>query len=552
MKKLTFSVVRYLSLNNGIISCSGSSGARVAAFALLLFICSSLAPLHAGKALGASQEQPSIAKDTATVLFDNEECGPVSVGSLSVGKFYRFSRAPLSASPDAGASKWSDGEKLTDESILKDEDPAAITDCVAWDSGRDLDVIIDLGHPQRLERTECTFLVGNNKEKELNSVGPESVEVYVKFQNDWLSCSKMGLKLANKEGQLAKKVSIKCDPITGRYVKIHFAANRALADTLFVIRKLELFGQIKNSWKKVPSNGCLHGAYPSMKGFPAEAPPSSPANRGLDIETYEKKVGKPLAIVLAYQGMRPGRSFTELSKFRKDFLTRNYKGTRFLTVGWEPESLAQINQGALDDYLEGYFRDSIDPNKSFGISDPIWFRPMCEFNSGWVPWGHKPLDFRKAWRRMFNIAEQVGATQRHIFVWSPNSLSFPNKEWNAIKNYYPGDQYVDWVGASVYPHNPSLVNVATEQFPSGNVAEVYDAYADRKPIMISEGGYDKRVDRARWVREWFEKIKAERPKIRAIIWENHNDRSLSIDAKSLEAYREQVSDPYWISETGNQ
>ena len=151
-------------------------------------------------------------------------------------------------------------------------------------------------------------------------------------------------------------------------------------------------------------------------------------------------------MVLWYQGLSPERRYTELAELRNHDLAENHRGFRFMCVGWLPPAtvkIADIANGVYDEFLTRYFRDSIDPALNLDNDTPLWFRPMNEFNSDWVGWGLDPATFRRAWRRIFNIAEAVGATKQHIFVWSPNHLSYPNADWNNMRNYWPGDQYVD-------------------------------------------------------------------------------------------------------------
>jgi hypothetical protein len=67
-------------------------------------------------------------------------------------------------------------------------------------------------------------------------------------------------------------------------------------------------------------------------------------------------------------------------------------------------------------------------------------------------------------------------------VWSPNFLPFGN-----IDAYYPGDEYVDWVGFSLY--STPFVGT-TEDFSKNQIdylLPLYEKYK-HKPIMISEGG----------------------------------------------------------------
>ncbi|MNY44725.1 hypothetical protein D3C86_1797780 [compost metagenome] len=64
--------------------------------------------------------------------------------------------------------------------------------------------------------------------------------------------------------------------------------------------------------------------------------------------------------------------------------------------------------------------------------------------------------------------------------------------------------------------------------------------------MISEGGFSDDIDPVRWVREWFE-FKTKRPNVKAVIWENHNDRVIARSAEALELYRKMVQDKYWLA-----
>lgn len=88
---------------------------------------------------------------------------------------------------------------------------------------------------------------------------------------------------------------------------------------------------------------------------------------------------------------------------------------------------------------------------------PIWFRPANERMEAGLRITEIPPNYVKAWRRMYNIAEQLGVTAYNVFVWSPNSVSMPGTEANAMKNYYPGDMYVDWLGVSCYPPRLALL-----------------------------------------------------------------------------------------------
>lgn len=490
-------------------------------------------------------ERAAVKQPANPVKFDADDKGPVTPGNLSIGKFYRVSRQPAVGFADVYPSAWSDGSRLTDGR----SQPAGIAefkkqDYVGWRGLEPLEVTIDLGRAQTLEEV----IVRGFHSDEGYMFIPKNLSIATRMSDEgaWQTLNARDIDGYEGFTDTTYAIELNVPPTQARYVKLTFQPRGTHPVSMLMIDQIELLGQIKNTWRKVPSQGALHGAFPTAVGFTAE---ERNGRNGMVVDMYEEMVGKQLAMVLWYQRMEPGRDFVEIQRYRDDELSRNYYGTRFLQVGWEPGNLQDIIEGKYDDYLAQYFRDSIDPAIIGENTDPVWFRPMSEFNGGWVSWGLEPENLRQAWRRMYNIAEQVGATDHHIFLWSPNHRSYPDTEWNNVKNYWPGDQYVDWVGISSYPPSTLFVQDEDRRYPVKNIAEIYDTYADYKPFMITEGAYDPSVDRPRFVREWFEGLKEHRPKVKILIWENHNQRILSHHPESLEVYRELVQDPYWISET---
>ncbi len=482
----------------------------------------------------------------APVKLEDPNSGKLTAGNLGIGKFYQASRAPAPEYADRYPGRWTLGAKLTDgerrqgTTFVK---PAY----VGWGGPEPVALTVDLGEVQQLDSVD----VSGFQDTEAYARLPQAVKVLVRSDEkgeftpwgEWNEPAKIG----KKDGSY--RIAIKGKTAPARFVKLEFTPDANKANFL-LLDEIELDGKIKNSWKMVPANGLYHGAFPPTYGF--KEPLRGSRKLPMSLQTFEKLVGKKVSMVLWYQGLSPERNFGELQELRTYDLAENHYGQRFMAIGWLPPATVSpedIASGKLDDYFYEYFSDSIDDVKTLGDHTPIWFRPMNEFNSGWVNWGLDPDGFRAAWRRMFNIAEQVGATKRHIFVWSPNHRSYPDVEWNKMERYYPGDQYVDWVGLSCYPPSAQYVNGDEDaRYPLARCKEVNSKYGDRKPMMVAEGGFSKASDQVRWVREWFE-VEKRYPNFKAMIWENHNDRVLQDQPEALKLYQDLVKSPYWISET---
>ncbi len=82
-------------------------------------------------------------------------------------------------------------------------------------------------------------------------------------------------------------------------------------------------------------------------------------------------------------------------------------------------------------------------------------------------------------------------------VWSPAQAS----NWYVdIADYYPGDEYVDWVGVSLYAQkyfrgdihasdaDQVVFKCGANSEPVTAIKDIIEAYGDRKPIMLSESG----------------------------------------------------------------
>jgi hypothetical protein len=206
-----------------------------------------------------------------------------------------------------------------------------------------------------------------------------------------------------------------------------------------------------------------------------------------------------------------------------------------LMVSWHGTPYRRINDGSSDRIIARVAR------KLAGMDRPILLRWGWEMNGDWFEWdgshnGADPAGYVKAWRRLHRIFAEHGAGNV-AWVWSPNWNSSPDASWNRFQRYYPGDQYVDWVGVSGYDF--------FSESPRTLFSAVCGAYGDRKPIILSETAA---VDhgsgsKAAWIRKlttWVE----DTPAVGAVVWFDtdtqddspHNFRP-DTDAKALAAYR---------------
>jgi beta-mannanase len=294
------------------------------------------------------------------------------------------------------------------------------------------------------------------------------------------------------------------------------------------------------------------------------------------IEGFETMVGKHQAIIASssYWG-------------EQDFPTRN------LTVIWQHHSLPLVfwspwdrpyeqNTGpdrfSLTAILAGkwdkYIDDWANAAKAFGKPMIVVF--ANEMNGDWFPWSGTyyggservasdetkwkgPETFKAAYRYVVDRVRARGA--RNIkWMFHTNNYSYPLDTWNFAPAYYPGPEYADWLGLSVYGQQfkdepwadiPSLVD-----WPYAEMSRLNKS----TPIMIAEWGtgeFPRSGNKGEWIRQGLELFRVRYPRLKAAVywherWQNedgsYSNLRVNSSVESLEAYRRGMANPAWLGD----
>ena len=120
----------------------------------------------------------------------------------------------------------------------------------------------------------------------------------------------------------------------------------------------------------------------------------------------------------------------------------------FVQIDPTDASVAAIADGTYNDYLRSY-ADSV---RNFGHAVVIGFGH--EMNAPWYSWGynHVPAStFIAAWRHIVTLFRDQGAGNV-TWLWT---LQADQKGTGPVSMWWPGDQYVTWVGIDGYYYVPS-------------------------------------------------------------------------------------------------
>jgi len=287
-----------------------------------------------------------------------------------------------------------------------------------------------------------------------------------------------------------------------------------------------------------------------------------------NIEKFENLAGRPASIIAS-------SSYWGEQSFPRKNLELIARHGAVPMIYWSPWDkpyeekrgpdrfgLKTILAGGCDDYIDRW----ADGAKAFG--KPFFVSFCNEMNGDWFPWsgcfygGAKGGNevFKKAWRYVVDRVRARGA-RNILWVYHVNSFPAENDEWNLMASYYPGPDYVDWLGLSIYG----------KQFrDEGNWADFADlidwpykeitALDPNKPVMVAEfgcGDFPKAGDKAKWMADALEMI-PRFPRIKAAIywherWENEDGTFSNLRINSspavLDAFRQGIRRPPWGSGT---
>jgi mannan endo-1,4-beta-mannosidase len=105
-----------------------------------------------------------------------------------------------------------------------------------------------------------------------------------------------------------------------------------------------------------------------------------------------------------------------------------------------------------DGYYDGYLRSYADAVRNFG--HPVVLGFGHEMNATWYSWGYghvRPKVFVEAWRHLVNVFRQAGA-DNVTWLWT---IQADVRRSGPIQEWWPGRQFVTWVGIDGYYYRPS-------------------------------------------------------------------------------------------------
>lgn len=396
--------------------------------------------------------------------------------------------------------------------------------------------------------------------------------------------------------------------ITAILLMISLTVTAAVALPAHDSKSTQVMDRSSSTIRTAVTNGSVSDNQSSSLGVKVGPPPYGVYNSALTdfggaednvtvekIKAYEQLIGKKIAWAYFSNNWGDGIKFPEdavktiYSQGVVPFI-RMMPRTTF-TDGLEDPvyTLQRFIDGEFDDDLRKWAQDA----KRVGI--PLMVEFGTEVNGDWFPWSGElngesvregygdptlpdgPERFRDAYKHIIDLFREEGVNNItwafHVYAdenTGQYSISNPkkNESWNAIANYYPGDDYIDWIGASVYgsfergTEWSKFTDILDDVYPQ------LTAISPNKPIAVFEFGViedPSKGNKSAWIQNALQSIENGRyPRIKGISYwhEQWNDcinvcvpglngmidLRLDSDEQSLQVYRKMISSSFFVSE----
>ena len=175
---------------------------------------------------------------------------------------------------------------------------------------------------------------------------------------------------------------------------------------------------------------------------------------------------------------------------------------------------ADIVSGKFDAYLTAYAK-ALAAN-----AQPLVIRFDHEMNGQWYNWSEStkqqndPGSYVAMWKHVWQVFQDNGANDYAIWNWSPSRIDkLGNTKYQTLDymaNYYPGADYVDWVGMSGYYRDASEQPTFENTF--GATLDQIRQIAPGKGIVLNEigatetGGSVSDSQKSKWITSLFDAL----------------------------------------------
>ncbi|MBT2504118.1 glycoside hydrolase family 26 protein [Curtobacterium sp. ISL-83] len=239
-----------------------------------------------------------------------------------------------------------------------------------------------------------------------------------------------------------------------------------------------------------------------------------------EYDQVSQEVGKATNMVGFFQGFD--------QDFNATAVQRSWANGRLPLMTWETVPAATGND---QPYVPGYTNADVVSGKFDAYlaryaqavatnGMPLVIRLDHEMNGSWYNWseGAKHQNaagsYQAMWKHVWQVFQDNGANQYAIWDWSPSRIDkLGNPKYQTLDymaEYYPGAQYVDWVGMSGYYRDPTEQPTFANTY-GATLAQIRQI-APGKKIVLNEigatetGGSVSNSQKSQWITSLFDAL----------------------------------------------
>ena len=159
----------------------------------------------------------------------------------------------------------------------------------------------------------------------------------------------------------------------------------------------------------------------------------------------------------------------------------------FIAENERAGAIAELNAGEHDDkirHLAKLFQY---------VPGKVFLRVGYEFDGNWNQGYADAEAYKTAWRRIVDVLREENATDNVVFVWHGSAAPIDDlleQRRENIEDWYPGDDYVDWMAISWFLNANTKPTAETDYDPPTPIelaSELVDFARERgKPVLIAE------------------------------------------------------------------
>ena len=278
----------------------------------------------------------------------------------------------------------------------------------------------------------------------------------------------------------------------------------------------------------MPAHGAYLGAWinPAHEQNHSKSPGAVALVELNQLPPVQRALGRPLGILHAYA---PWAAVAPVAALARISATGAVP-----MLDWSCGPDSAITSGSSDAAIRAYAEDL----KTYG--GPVLLRYGWEMNLGEGTNAHcgggDPASFVSAWRHVYGLFHQVGAANV-AFVWCPGTVRNDN-----YQAYYPGADYVDWIGIDGYDRTHTGAAAFASVFGG-----FYREFAGQdKPMVVAETGAQA-VDQAAYLQSLATVMPTQFPQFKALVYFDgigpHGNWDLQ--GSGLDAFVTLGHDPYF-------